>query len=731
MPVTDVGGIPASPNAKRRVHVRLASLVVVLVVIYLATYGANRFTTGTPGVADWWPPTVAVSITIATAVLSVATARRSTRSIVRGSAIFAAVYAACYVAWFAAWDGRMVPPDIAGWLEGLSVVASIAAAIAWRTRDAIVYAVAMTALTRFVYYSAVAPHGGRFIIVVLTGNLVLSVICAAASRIAIAAANAVDANWVANHRLAARDAAERARQEERGRVGDLLHDFILAALLAAARQPDDDAVRDEARQALAQLDQYSAESPPTTAGSAAIDKIAVSCQAAGDVHLIIRSAESEYPGPVVDAIADGAREAVRNSHRHAGRDVDVVVTIDAGPDHLVVDVTDDGPGFAGTPAGRYGLARMRERMASVPDATLRVESDRGTTVRLTWSRPSTSSQMTHTGFRDLLDLHDAHMWAAVAMLGVGNTVIVATYAGAAIPVWSSAAAIILGWVAAYYLFVPLADPLPLVPALVVACGIPCAEALLLLTATPPVTSQMLGAGYVSVAYAIGLGLRGRLWAATVLTAACAATPVMFIDRTGQSMDYWIGEVVSWAVGLFLCVFFARTIRPLMRSLRRLQAESYLRHASAAESSSAIEHRKRHLARVDERARPILTRIVEEPLSPELRQHSAITEAQLRSALRAPGLINEALDSAAYQARVRGVNVVLIDDSTREAFDDRAAFERFASTAATALGEAGRSTRVTIRLTPEHSGPRATIVTTRHDDTVRRIGVDSSGAVSDR
>lgn len=722
--------IPHSPHAARRIRVRLAFLTVVLGIVFAATYGAGNYPHHVAGLADWWAPTVAAANSATMGCVAAAIVRRSPTYITRASAGFAVSYAATYVLWFAAWDGRTVPDAVATWLSGLSLVAAIAAALAWRMSTALLYTTFITALTRGMHFITVGPVSPRYVAVALAGNLLLSLVVAALTRVAIDSATTLDTTWGENHVNAARDAAEHARQAERGRVADLLHDFVLAALLAAARQPDSAPVRDEARRALQRMDGYSDQSPPSVSAGVALRRISDGCDVAVGVRVITHaqvSRDTEYPAPVVDAFADGAREAVRNSYRHAGPDVDVVATIYANPDQLIVTLADDGPGIDASPSGRYGLTRLRERFDSLPDAELRLDARGGTTISMSWTRQLTPSVVPRTDFRELLGITEVQIWTAVAAFFLGVLVCGAAYTGDATPVWAGVVGIVLAWIATVALFHPRADPLPLMPALFVACVVPGVELLLITTSVAPMLSSVLGPGYLAAPFTLVLGLRGRSWAAAILTAACATIPLAFTHRTGLSTDYWLGEAGTWSVGLLLTVFFARTIRPLMSNIRRLQAESSARHADAAASAAVEAYRVRHLALLESRARPLLVDIANGALSAEHQQRAAaITEAQLRASLRAPGLAHRVLDAGVTRARLRGVHVVLIDDSTAESFRDQSAFDRFACAAVAELDAAPPTRTITIRLTPIHAESRATLVSTDGPDTVRRLRFDSDG-----
>jgi len=78
-----------------------------------------------------------------------------------------------------------------------------------------------------------------------------------------------------------------------------------------------------------------------------------------------------------------AQEALHNALRHSGAS-DIAVTLAMRRRRVVLEVTDDGAGFATRPPpGGLGLLSMRERANSVGGAlTIRTAPGAGTRVRL-------------------------------------------------------------------------------------------------------------------------------------------------------------------------------------------------------------------------------------------------------------------------------------------------------------------------------------------------------------
>ena len=78
-----------------------------------------------------------------------------------------------------------------------------------------------------------------------------------------------------------------------------------------------------------------------------------------------------------------AQEALHNALRHAGAS-GVTVSLTKTPRQVVLEVSDDGHGFAAdAPSGGLGLASMRERAASAGGRLTIRSTAKGTTVRMT------------------------------------------------------------------------------------------------------------------------------------------------------------------------------------------------------------------------------------------------------------------------------------------------------------------------------------------------------------
>lgn len=192
-------------------------------------------------------------------------------------------------------------------------------------------------------------------------------------------------------------AAASAAEEERLAMSALMHDSVLAALIAAERA-DSDRERTlavaMAREALtrlanteASIAQEGSDAPVARAQIVAEVRRTLSEQGVDAVVEERGVTTAEVPGKVARAIVLATRQAIGNALAHAGgRGLHIIVE-SASADRLSVTVLDAGPGFDPDAIGedRLGIrASIVARMAAVAGSSEIVSRADGTTVVLSW-----------------------------------------------------------------------------------------------------------------------------------------------------------------------------------------------------------------------------------------------------------------------------------------------------------------------------------------------------------
>lgn len=191
-------------------------------------------------------------------------------------------------------------------------------------------------------------------------------------------------------------AASSAAEEERIAMSALMHDSVLAALIAAERAHSE---RERtlavamAREALtrlanteASIAQEGSDAPVSRAQIVAELRRTLSEHGA-DAVVEERGVAAAVPGKVARAMVLAARQAIGNALTHAGGKGMHIVAESSRPDRLTLTVLDAGPGFDLDAIGedRLGIrASIVARMAAVAGTSDIRSDDDGTTVVLGW-----------------------------------------------------------------------------------------------------------------------------------------------------------------------------------------------------------------------------------------------------------------------------------------------------------------------------------------------------------
>ncbi|MDP3951942.1 ATP-binding protein [Microbacterium sp.] len=193
-------------------------------------------------------------------------------------------------------------------------------------------------------------------------------------------------------------AAAAAAEEERVAMAALMHDSVLAALIAAERA-DTDRARDlavaMAREALTRLANTEAavahegSDEPVGTAQIVIEMRRALSELGADAIVEERGSAGLVPGRVARAVVLAGRQAIGNAVTHAhGRGLHLIVE-GRDDEGLTVTVTDAGDGFDLDAIGedRLGIrASIVARMAGVAGTATIDSDDGGTTVVLGWMR---------------------------------------------------------------------------------------------------------------------------------------------------------------------------------------------------------------------------------------------------------------------------------------------------------------------------------------------------------
>lgn len=196
----------------------------------------------------------------------------------------------------------------------------------------------------------------------------------------------------------ARAAAVTASERERVAVAALMHDSVLAALIAAERADsprERDLAVSMAREALTRLANTDRDvgegSDAPVAASAVVEGLVDALEGTdAAVEADLEPGTPDVPGRVARALVLAATQAISNAVQHAeGEGLAVSVVGTADPAGLLVRVSDEGPGFEvdAVPADRLGIrASILARVTAFGGRATVDSGPDGTVVTLVWRR---------------------------------------------------------------------------------------------------------------------------------------------------------------------------------------------------------------------------------------------------------------------------------------------------------------------------------------------------------
>ncbi|MBZ6370769.1 MAG: ATP-binding protein [Microbacterium hominis] len=395
-------------GAERFTQARVERIIGVVVALGFAVLGVQAFLNALGSTQESPPWHLALMIGVfpplALAILACATGI----GVRVCTGLLAVVLPLAVIAWPVATAGRGADAgvDAAGtvteqpWIWYLLNVATVAAVMAFRMPLQIAWAVLVPVLyaaARLLQLDADAAATAAVILDAVFAMILAGVVIALGWMLRAVALGIDRARRDAVDSYAAAAAAD-AVETERIAVAALMHDSVLAALIAAERAetPREEALAAAmAREALTRLanaDHDSGEGsddPVAAAGVAAgIQAAARELGAALTVRAEVASDAGVLPGRVARALVLAATQAIANAVQHAGA-AGLQVTVQARAAGIRVRITDAGGGFdpAAIPEDRLGIRGSIVARTAAVGGRARVQTTAsGTVVTLEWER---------------------------------------------------------------------------------------------------------------------------------------------------------------------------------------------------------------------------------------------------------------------------------------------------------------------------------------------------------
>lgn len=402
--------VPAGPRSRPRPQVRRSEFDRVLVVStrFLGAGFVAYLLISIPGfgqppgmVAPWFTPVAAIAVFGPGLGLLPATFLPEPRRLIR--ILAAGTAAGCLLSlglWFVAWSGAQTGGEVL-WLRNFTGLPPIVVATVFGIRRGGALLVINSGLSAWVAYLGrvsevrVNPVSDALFLTLVPSGFMLGM------WMATRTGRLLDETLPAVIAAAEESGSVEARNAERVRFDALIHDKVIATLVAITSRPDDPRLPEQARMAIAELDQFGAGGVPQDAevdGNETAARLrsmvaAIDPETPVDVDPVGDAAPEAvtYPENVVRALSEAVGEAMRNSVRHAGTEAARGVLIELAQTRIRVTVVDDGAGFepqAVSPR-RLGIEVSIRRRMSALGGYGKVHSvvGRGTTVEMSWNRP--------------------------------------------------------------------------------------------------------------------------------------------------------------------------------------------------------------------------------------------------------------------------------------------------------------------------------------------------------
>lgn len=395
--ISDVVGLPGIASFTRE---RVERVMAVSVAIGFLALGAQAFfaSLGAIDLRPGWNLVLQVLVFVPLGLMEIAFfTGRAAKTL---GTLFVSSYLLALLLWPIASAGSTSPITFQPWVYFLVNVATVSAVIVLPLRVHIAITVLTPLLYGFVRMWELGFVPAAWIPVSLDSvyALILGSVLLVLGWTFRTAASTIDERRARAVTSYAQAAAVNATERERVAVAALMHDSVLAALLAAARAEtprERDLAVSMAREALTRLantdrDVGEGSDEPLAVQAIVGDIRAVLAEtgAAADLRVDVLPDTPLVPGRVARALVLATAQAVSNAVEHAaGAGLVVEVTGRPAPDGLVITVRDSGAGFdvEGVPADRLGIRASILARVSAFGGEAAIDSDAGgTRITMAW-----------------------------------------------------------------------------------------------------------------------------------------------------------------------------------------------------------------------------------------------------------------------------------------------------------------------------------------------------------
>ena len=541
-----------------------------------------------------------------------------------------------------------------------------------------------------------------------------------------------------------------SRARVRRRADNFIHDRILSVLKVIPTESTETAqLRAGAREALADLDTAAAEPDESSVRSSEPDAPVRSSEllaaltrrlrAIGGDDVVISDSITKnlnLPQETAQALIDAAAEALRNSLTHAaGPDRGPIMrtaALRSDADGVTITVSDDGRGFdpERAPISRHGvsgsiIARMRDaqgqaRIDSSPGA--------GTTVTLSWN-PRTTTATTGASPLSLASCLETPEARAIVVC-IFMLYILTTLIEVRVDSYRRLAPVIAGLLAMGLAALALlkrwpAHRMPAREAALVAAIAGGANVLVLFqidsAGWPGYTSWCIGAGTTLCCGLIARERPRQAWAGLILIIVVIGVWTLSTGHNPANIFALGSGQFSTLLIWYLTARISIDITARTAASEAAGAEIAAQRRAHRESEALM---RQAMVSVRRRVEPLLTAIADgAPITAGMRARARMLEAELRDERRAPFFTGTRVIESARAARIRGIDVILLDDRGTSGGLTDDAREAIINRAARALDDARRG-QVVIRLLPPRQRPRLLSIVTDNDI----LTLDADGAL---